>query len=103
MPWDELRRILEIPSVPVAPRFARRATGAIAAFVNTNSPPRRVASHPFDTNKKTPQGQRALALYKVLSTKTMGAGGSIPADEAAAKEAGKTDDEIAIYKFCVGL
>ena len=33
----------------------------------------------------------------------MGAGGSIPADEAAAKEAGKTDDEIAIYKFCVGL
>jgi hypothetical protein len=32
----------------------------------------------------------------------MGAGGSIPADEAAAKEAGKTDDEIAIYKFCVG-
>ena len=33
----------------------------------------------------------------------MGAGGSIPADEAAAKEAGKTDDEIALYKFCVGL
>ena len=33
----------------------------------------------------------------------MGAGGSIPADEAAAKEAGKTDDEIAIYKFCVDL
>ena len=33
----------------------------------------------------------------------MGAGGSIPADEVAAKEAGKTDDEIAIYKFCVGL
>ena len=33
----------------------------------------------------------------------MGAGGSIPADEAAAKEAGRTDDEIAIYKFCVGL
>ncbi len=33
----------------------------------------------------------------------MGAAGSIPADEAAAKEAGKTDDEIAIYKFCTGL
>ena len=33
----------------------------------------------------------------------MGAGGSIPADEAAAKEAGRTDDEIALYKFCVGL
>ena len=33
----------------------------------------------------------------------MGAGGSIPADEAAAKEAGKTDDGIAIYKFCTGL
>ena len=32
----------------------------------------------------------------------MGAGGSIPADEAAAKEAGRTDDEIALYKFCVG-
>ena len=30
----------------------------------------------------------------------MGAGGSIPADEAAAKEAGKTDEEIAIYKAC---
>ena len=33
----------------------------------------------------------------------MGAAGSIPADEAPAKEAGKTDDEIAIYKFCTGL
>ena len=33
----------------------------------------------------------------------MGAAGSIPADEAAAKEAGRTDDEIAIYKFCTGL
>ena len=32
----------------------------------------------------------------------MGAGGSIPADEAAAKEAGRTDDEIAIYKFTQG-
>ena len=30
----------------------------------------------------------------------MGAGGSIPADEAAAKEAGKTDEEILIYKAC---
>ena len=32
----------------------------------------------------------------------MGAGGSIPADEAAAKEAGKTDEEILIYKFTQG-
>ena len=32
----------------------------------------------------------------------MGAAGSIPADEAAAKEAGRTDDEIAIYKFTQG-
>ena len=30
----------------------------------------------------------------------MGAAGSIPADEAAAKEAGKTDEEILIYKAC---
>jgi hypothetical protein len=32
----------------------------------------------------------------------MGAGGSIPADEAAAKEAGKTDEEILIYKASQG-
>ena len=32
----------------------------------------------------------------------MGAGGSIPADEAAAKEAGKTDDEILLYKASQG-
>ena len=32
----------------------------------------------------------------------MGAGGSIPADEAAAKEAGKTDEEIMIYKASQG-
>ena len=32
----------------------------------------------------------------------MGAAGSIPADEAAAKEAGKTDEEILIYKFTQG-
>ena len=33
----------------------------------------------------------------------MGAGGSIPADEAAAKEAGKTDEEILIYKASQGF
>ena len=32
----------------------------------------------------------------------MGAGGSIPADEAAAKEAGRTDEEIMIYKASQG-
>ena len=32
----------------------------------------------------------------------MGAGGSIPADEAAAKEAGKTDEEILLYKASQG-
>ena len=32
----------------------------------------------------------------------MGAAGSIPADEAAAKEAGKTDEEILVYKFTQG-
>ena len=32
----------------------------------------------------------------------MGAGGSIPADEAAAKEAGKTDEEIMLYKASQG-
>ena len=33
----------------------------------------------------------------------MGAAGSIPADEAAAKEAGKTDEEILIYKASQGF
>ena len=62
-------------------------------FKHQSTTPRRVARHPVDTNKKTAGA----------SLPSAGAAGSIPADDAAAKEAGKTDDEIAVYKFCTGL
>ena len=47
---------------------------------------------------------RGLALLPARAFgDTTACAASIPADEAPAKEAGKTDEEIAIYKFCTGL
>ena len=52
--------------------------------------------------KELPKSSHRRPFNTTTTPSTMGAAGSIPADEAAAKEAGRTDEEIAIYKFTQG-
>ena len=86
----------EVSGALVPSRSVRRGTsGALASLGQTLQ---------RQSGKRAPDELASLPLAsKKHHQSTMGAGGSIPADEAAAKEAGKTDDDIAIYKFCTGL